>query len=133
MTLTHREILTRYKKIAVVGISPNPNRPSHYVSEYMIRQGYEVSGVNPGQTEVLGRPCYASLKQVPGELEIVNVFRASEYLAEIVQESIELKAKALWIQLGIHDRVAEELARKAGLAVVTDHCIMVEHRAMSGN
>lgn len=124
------EILNKYSKIAVLGMSPNPDRPSHYVSEHMINSGYEVVGVNPGQTEILGQKIYGTLSEVPGPLEIVNVFRASVYLREIVEEAISLKPKVLWIQLGISDPDAEALAEKAGIEVVREKCIMVEHQNM---
>ena len=121
------DVLRRYKKIAILGISPNADRPSHYVSEHMIENGYEVTGVNPGQTEVLGRPCYPALKDVPGPLEIVAIFRASEYLVEIVREAIPLAPKVLWIQLGIEDPDAELAAERAGIVVIHRRCMMVEH------
>lgn len=124
------EILKKYRKLAVVGISPNEDRPSHYVTEYMMEQGYEVAGVNPGQTEVLGRPCYKSLKDVPGPLEIVNVFRSSEHVAGLVKELIPLRPKVLWLQVGIRDEAAEQAARDAGIEVVAGKCIMVEHRQL---
>lgn len=122
-----KEILTKYKKIAVVGLSPDPMRPSHSVTNYMIRHGYEIVGVRPGDKEILGRPCYASLKEVPGPLEIVNVFRAPEHVPAIVDEAIALKAKVLWLQEGVVHPQAEEKARKAGLVVVSDRCILKEH------
>lgn len=124
------EILSRYRKIAALGISPNESRPSHYVSEYMIRHGYEITGVNPGQSQVLDRPCYPSLTDVPGAQEIVAVFRASEYLDAVVDECLALapKPKVLWIQLGIEDEAAEQKAEAGGMIVVRRHCLMVEHR-----
>lgn len=130
--MTIPEILSRYKKITVVGISPNPDRPSYYVSKYMMEEGYEIFGVNPGQKEVIGRPCYPKLSDVPDELEIVAVFRASEYLSEIVDEILRLpkKPKVLWIQLGIQDQSAEERASHAGIAVIARYCLMVEHQAL---
>lgn len=124
------EILRAYRKIAVLGISPNPDRPSHYVSAHMIRHGYEIAGVNPGRSEVLDRPCYPALRDVPGSLEIVAVFRASEYLAEIVREAIPLRPKVLWIQLGIEDADAEAEAEKAGIVVVRRRCLMVEQERL---
>ncbi len=122
------EILRRYKNIAVLGISPKPDRASHYVSEYMLKHGFSITGVNPGQNEVLGRPCYPKLADVPGPIEIVAVFRASEYLSEVVDEAIAANAKVLWIQLNIEDHEAEERAEAAGLVVVRRRCLMVEHQ-----
>ena len=125
------DVLRRYRKIAVLGISPNPDRPSYYVSEHMLGRGYEVVGVNPAQTDVLGRPCYPSLAEVPGPLEIVAVFRASEHLAGIVKEAIALAPKVLWIQLGIEDAEAEREAERAGIVVVRRQCLMVEEERLS--
>lgn len=122
------KILKTFKKIAVVGLSPDSNRPSYGVTRYMISQGYDVVGVRPGSKEILGRPCYESLDKVPGPLEIVNVFRAREFVPAIVDEAIRLKAKALWLQQGVYDDAAEEKARKAGLLVVSDRCILIEHQ-----
>ncbi len=122
------DILKSFRKIAVVGISPNTDRPSHYVSKYMLEQGYEITGVNPGHDQILGRPCYPSIKDVAAPLEIVNVFRASSFVPRLVEELLPLKPKVLWLQLGIHDQDAEEKARKAGILVVTDRCLMVEHQ-----
>jgi predicted CoA-binding protein len=123
-----REILGSFRKIAVLGLSPNEDRPSHYVSEYMKEQGYEITGVNPGHDRILGRPVYAKLSDVPGPLEIVAVFRSSEHLAKIVDEAIPLKPKVLWIQLGIEDAEAEAKAEKVGILVVRRRCLMVEHQ-----
>jgi predicted CoA-binding protein len=96
----------------------------------MIENGYDVVGVNPGQTEILDRPVYPRLSEVPGPLEIVAVFRASEYLAEVVDEAIARKPKVLWIQLGIHDPEAEAKAEKNGIEVVRQRCLMVEHQGL---
>ncbi len=123
------DILRRFRKIAVVGISPNPARPSHYVSAYMQDHGYELAGVNPGQSEILGMNVYPSLADVPGPLEIVAVFRNSEYLSEVADAAIEAGAKVLWIQLDIEDEAAEARAEDAGLIVVRRRCLMVEHQS----
>jgi predicted CoA-binding protein len=96
----------------------------------MIENGYEVVGVNPGQSEILGRPVYPKLADVPEPLEIVAVFRASEYLSEIVDEVVLRKPKVLWIQLGIHDPEAEMKAEKNGIEVVRQRCLMVEHQGL---
>lgn len=128
--MTPQDILKLYKKIAVIGFSPNAERPSYYVSEHMIEAGYDVVGVNPGQSEILGRPVYPRIGDVPRPLEIVAIFRASEYLADLVKEIIPLRPKVLWIQLGIHDADAEKAAEVAGIEVVRQRCMMVEHRAM---
>lgn len=96
----------------------------------MIENGYEIQGVNPGHEKILDRPCFATLSEVPGELEIVAIFRSSEFLKEIVDELIPLKPKVLWIQLGIENADAEKKAERAGILVVKQRCLMVEHRSI---
>lgn len=123
-----KDILQKYKKIAVVGLSPNEERPSNGVSKYMIRKGYEIVGVNPGQDSILDVPCYASVSDVPGTLEIVNVFRDSKAVPEIVEQAIQKGAKVLWLQEGVTHAEAEEKAAQAGMVVVSDHCILKLHR-----
>lgn len=127
-----RDILFRFEKIAVVGLSDSPDRPSYGVTSYMIDHGYQITGVRPGRTEILGRPCVGHLRDVPGPLEIVDVFRAPEYIPALVDELIPLKPKVLWLQLGITHPEAEEKARRAGIQVVSDRCILVEHRRLLG-
>ncbi len=125
---TALEILLRYRRIAVVGLSPNDSRPSYGVTEAMMGAGYEITGVRPGVKHILGRPCYPKLSDVPAPLELVNVFRAPEFVPEIVDEAIRLGAKAIWLQLGVGHAEAEAKAEAAGLLVVSERCIMVEHR-----
>lgn len=122
-----QEVLTRYKKIAVVGLSPDAARPSYGVTRYMIDHGYDVVGVRPGETQILGRPCYASLQDVPGELEIVDVFRSPEHLPKLVEEVIARKAKVLWLQEGVTHPAAEKRATEAGLIVISNRCILKDH------
>ena len=127
------DVLTRYRKIAVVGLSPNDSRPSYGVTEYMLGQGYEITGVRPGgHQRILDRPCFERIAQVPAPLEIVNVFRASEFIPQLVDELIPLKPKEIWLQLGISHPVAEAKARAAGIPVISDRCILVEHRRLLG-
>ncbi len=121
------QILSQYRRIAIVGLSPNPSRPSHGVALYLERHGYEITPVNPNASEILGHPCYPSLKQVPQPLEIVDIFRDPAAIPGIVDEAIECGAKAIWMQLGLADETAAQKAREAGLAVVMDRCIMIEH------
>jgi uncharacterized protein len=121
------EIVQQYRRIAVVGLSANPYRPSHFVSVYMAQHGYEITPVNPGQTEILGRKCYRSLKDVPQPLEIVNIFRDPSAVPAIVEEAIECAAKVIWMQLGVVHEAAAQRAREAGLIVVMDKCIKIEH------
>jgi uncharacterized protein len=115
--------------IAVVGLSDNPLRPSHGVSAYMQSQGYKIIPVNPQADEVLGEKAYASLLDVPESIDIVDIFRRSEFVPEIVDQAIQLKARAIWMQEGVVHQQAAEKARNAGLLVIMDSCILKEHRA----
>lgn len=122
------EILKRYRTIAVVGLSSNPMRPSHEVSEYMQRAGYRIIPVNPSETEVLGEKSYARLEDVPERVDVVNIFRRAEEVPPVVESAIRIGAPVVWMQLGIENEEAAEKARAAGLAVVVDACILIEHR-----
>jgi predicted CoA-binding protein len=125
-------ILERYKRIAIVGLSSNPFRPSHFAALYLIAEGYDVVGVNPNETEVLGRPCYASLRDVPPPVEIVDIFREASAVPAIVEDAIAAGANVIWMQLGIIHEEAAERARKAGLEVVMDRCVKIEHARFFG-
>jgi predicted CoA-binding protein len=127
-----KEILEAYKNIAVVGLSSQTWRPSYSVSRYMQNVGYRIVPVNPNEIEVLGEKAYASLDDVPGPIEIVDIFRRPEFVPEIVEAAIRRKARVIWMQLGVANEVAAERARAAGLEVVMDRCILVEHRAELG-
>jgi predicted CoA-binding protein len=122
------EILKKYKTIAVVGLSSNPGRPSYGVTDYMQSAGYRIIPVNPNETEVLGEKSYARLEDVPEKIEIVDVFRRAENVPPVVESAIRVGAKVVWMQLGIEHSAAAERARAAGLVVVEDACILVEHR-----
>ncbi len=123
------ELLKRAKTIAVVGLSSNPFRPSHGVSAYMQTHGYRIIPVNPNIEECLGEKAYASLPDVPDGIDIVDIFRRPEFVEEIVDQAIQLKVPAIWMQEDvIHERAAEK-ARTAGIFVVMDLCILKEHRA----
>jgi len=122
------ELLKNYKTIAVVGLSSHPMRPSHGVTEYMQGAGYRIIPVNPNETEVLGEKSYARLEDVPEKIDIVNVFRRAEEVPPVVESAIRIGAKAVWMQLGIEHEEAAEKARAAGLVVIEDACILVEHR-----
>jgi predicted CoA-binding protein len=122
------DILTRYKTIAVVGLSSNPARPSYGVTEYMQSSGYHIIPVNPNETDVLGEPSYARLEDVPQKVEIVNVFRRPEEVFPVVDAAIRVGAKVVWMQLGIANEAAARKAQAAGLTVVMDACILVEHK-----
>jgi len=122
------ELLRRARSIAVVGLSNNPLRPSHGVSAYMQSQGYRIIPVNPQIESCLGEKAYASLVEVPEKIDLVNIFRRPECVEEIVDQAIQLKVPAIWMQEDvIHERAAEK-ARKAGIFVVMDRCILKEHR-----
>jgi len=124
-------LLRESKVIAVVGLSPNPERPSYLVAGYLKEKGYAIVPVNPGCAEILGAKCYPSLSTVPGPVDIVDIFRASEYVGPIVEEAIGKKARAVWMQLGVVNEKAAARAAAAGLTVVMDKCIMQEHGKLS--
>jgi len=120
-------ILKNSKTIAVVGASPKPWRDSGSIGQYLIHKGYEVFPVNPKYEEVLGKKCYPDLKSVPKEIDIVDIFRNPDEVEQIIDEAIAVKAKTVWMQLGVVNEKASSKAEKAGLQVVMDHCIAVEH------
>ena len=123
------DLLRHSKTIAVVGLSSNPMRPSHGVSAYMQSHGYRIIPVNPNVDECLGEKSYPSLLDVPEKIDIVDIFRRSEFVEEVVDQAMQLKVPAIWMQEDvIHERAAEK-ARKAGVFVVMDRCILKEHRA----
>jgi predicted CoA-binding protein len=122
------ELLKKYKTIAVVGLSANPMRPSFGVTEYMQEAGYRIIPVNPNEREVLGEKSYARLEDVPEKIEIVNVFRRAEEVLPVVESAIRIGARVVWMQSGIENEEAAEKARAAGLAVVEDACILIEHK-----
>ncbi len=122
------EILKQYKTMAVVGLSLNPARASYEVTEYMQRAGYRIIPVNPNEKEVLGEKSYARLEDVPERIEIVDVFRRAEDVLPVVESAIRVGACVVWMQLGIENAEAAERGRAAGLVVVENACILVEHR-----
>ena len=124
--MTTKEILEKYKRIAVVGLSSNAGRASYGVSRFMQTVGYEITPVNPNEMEVLGHKAYATLDEVPDPLEIVNIFRRSEYVLEVVDAAIRLGAKVIWMQEGVIHEEAARRARAAGIEVVMDRCILKE-------
>jgi predicted CoA-binding protein len=124
-----REILQRSKAIAVVGLSNSPLRPSHGVSAYMQTHGYKIIPVNPDIRGALGEKSYPSLMDVPDKIDMVNIFRRPEFVEEIVDQAIQLKIPAVWMQEGVINEKAAEKARKAGMFVAMDLCILKEHRA----
>ena len=121
-------ILQSCRTIAVVGLSSRRWRPSYGVSEYMQRAGYRVIPVNPAEQAVLGETSHPRLEDVPEQVDLVNVFRRSEYAGPIVESAIAIGAQAVWLQEGVEDEAAAQRARAAGLMVVMDRCILKEHR-----
>jgi len=120
-------ILREYKRIAVVGMSPKEERPSNFVAMYMAHHGYEITPVNPGHSQIAGLKCYRSLREVPQPVEIVDVFRDSSAVPGVVEDAIEVGAKVLWLQVGVVHAEAAQRAKDAGLIVVMDRCIKVDH------
>ena len=120
-------ILRAARTIAVVGLSPNPARPSYGVARYLKSVGYRIVPVHPGIEEILGEPTYPSLEAIPGRVDIVNVFRRCEFVPEVVDSAIRIGARAVWLQEGVTSAEAEQRARDAGLIVASDLCILKEH------
>ncbi len=122
-----KQIFSLCKTIAVVGLSDNPSRPSHGVARYLQQQGFRVIPVNPKLSEVLGEKCYASLRDVPIKIDMVDGFRRSEEMLPIAQDAVAIGAKCLWMQIGVVNEAAASIARHAGLRVVMDRCTKIEH------
>jgi predicted CoA-binding protein len=121
-------ILKAYKTIAVVGLSSNPSRPSHGVASYLQEVGYRIIPVNPNEREVLGAKSYGRVEDVPEKIEIVDIFRRAEDVPPVVDGAIRAGAKVVWMQLDIVNDAAAEKARAAGLTVVMDACMLIEHK-----
>ncbi len=122
-----KSILQGAQSIAVVGLSPKRERPSNLVARYLLEAGYTVIPVNPGQDEILGLPCHADLGKIDQKVDVVDIFRKSEDILPIVKGAIAIGAKTVWMQQGIVNREAAELAQKSGLHVIMDRCIKVDH------
>ncbi len=125
-------ILERYRRIAMVGLSSNPFRPSHFAALYLLSQGYDVIPVNPRETEVLGRRSYPSVTLAPAPVEVVDIFREPAAVPSIVEEAIAVGAKVVWMQLGVIHEEAARRAREAGIEVVMDRCMKIEHARFFG-
>ena len=119
--------MLRAKRVAVVGLSDDPDKPSHGIAGYLMSHGYEVIPVNPTHDHVLGLKCYATLADVPGEIDLVNVFRRPQFCADVTRDAIAKGAKGVWLQAGIRNEEARKLAEQAKIDFVQDRCIMVEH------
>ena len=125
-----REILKDARTIALVGASADPSRDSNLIGQFLIKQGYEVIPVNPRYPEVFGKKCFPTVAGIGKQIDIVDVFRRSEFLGETARDAVDAKAQVLWMQLGIENEGAARIAADAGLRVVMNRCIMVEHRRL---
>lgn len=128
---TAQKILEQSKVIAVVGLSPKPHRDSHEVAKYLQEQGYRIVPVNPRADTILGEKVYPDLASIPEQVDVVDIFRKAEDVPPIVDEAIDIGVKAVWMQLGIVNEEAALKARTAGLGVVMDRCMLVEHRNLA--
>ena len=122
------DILKRYKTVAVIGMSKNPEKDAYRIPEYLMKNGYQIIPVNPSAEEILGQKSYKRLADVPDEIDIVDVFRPSEDIPNYVQDVIQKKPKVFWEQLGIHNPEAEEKIASVGIKVVYDRCMLQEHQ-----
>jgi uncharacterized protein len=127
-----RDLLHRATTVAIVGLSDKKERASNFVGSYLKSEGYTIIPVNPLKQEILGERSYPDLKSIPVTVDIVDIFRRPDEIMQVVQEAIDIKAKAIWMQLGIVNRDAAELARKHGLLVIMDRCMKMEHGRYSG-
>ncbi|MFB5604666.1 MAG: CoA-binding protein [Nitrosarchaeum sp.] len=124
-----REILS-LKHVAVIGMSKNDDKAAHYVPKYLSENGFDIIPVNPTTNEILGKKCYSSISEVDAPVDIVDVFRPSELVLSVVEEAIKKNPKVIWLQEGIHNPQAEELARKKGIKVVFNRCMLAEHQRL---
>lgn len=129
---TLRRILQDTRVIAMVGLSANWYRPSYFAAKYMLDHGYQVIPVNPSYGEVLGQKCYATLRDIPHKIDMVDCFRKSEEMPQIADEAITIGARVLWMQIGVINDSAAAKARKAGLEVVMDRCVKIEYARLFG-
>lgn len=125
-----RKILS-LNRIAVIGMSKNSSKAAHYVPKYLLDHGYDITPVNPTTDEILGKKCYSSISEIPEDVDVVDVFRPSDQVLSVVQEAIKKKPKVIWLQEGIHNLEAEELARQSGIQIVFNRCMLAEHQRLS--
>ena len=125
------KILSEYRNVAVVGLSPNPERPSYGVANYLAEHGYNIIPVNPNAPQILGKTSYPNLSSIPETVEVVDIFRRAEEVIPIVEEAIKIGAKAVWMQEGVMNEEAAAKARDAGLLVVMDKCMFKEHQRLT--
>ena len=126
------QILNDSKKIAIVGLSPKESRDSNRVARYLIKEGYDVIPVNPGQKEILGKTCYKSIGDIPFQVDIADLFLNSKRVPPVVDQAIEKGIRVIWMQLGVVHNEAAEKARESGIKVIMNKCIKIEHRKMKG-
>jgi len=124
-----RDILS-LKKVVVIGMSKNSSKAAHFVPKYLSDNGYDITPVNPTTDEILGKKCYNSVSEIDEEIEIVDIFRPSDQVLPFVQEAIKKKPKVIWLQEGIHNSKAEELAKKEGIKVIFNRCMLAEHQRL---
>ena len=129
---TDKEIkdIFAFKKIAVIGMSRHSNKAAHFVPKYLSEQGYDIIPINPMAEEILGKKSYPDILSVDSQIDIVDVFRPSEQVLPVIQKAIKIKPKVIWLQEGIHNLEAEELARKHGIKVVYNRCMLAEHQRL---
>jgi len=118
------------KNVAVIGMSKNQEKAAHFVPKYLSQNGYNIIPVNPTANKILEKKCYPSVEDVPEQIDIVDVFRPSDQVLPVVQQAIKKKPKVIWLQQGIHNAEAEELARKEGIKVVFNRCMLAEHQRL---
>jgi len=125
-----RDILS-LNKVVVVGMSKNSSKAAHYVPKYLSDNGYDITPVNPTADQILGKKCYSSISEIDEEIDIVDIFRPSDHVLPVIQEAIKKKPKVIWLQEGIHNSEAEDLAKKAGIKVIFNRCMLAEHQRLS--
>ena len=124
------EQILSFKKIAVIGMSKNPSKAAHYVPKYLSENGYDIVPVNPTTNEILNKKCYPSISEISEQIDVVEIFRPSDQVFPFVQKAIEKRPKVIWLQEGIHNSKAEDLARKEGIDVVFNRCMLAEHQRL---
>lgn len=128
---TVEQILRESKTVAVVGLSPHPDRDSHEVARYLQRRGYRIIPVNPGVDEILGESCYPDLLSIPGSVDVVDIFRQPGHVPSVVEQAVQKGVSAVWMQLGILNEEAAQKALEHGIDVVMDKCMFIEHKALT--
>ena len=124
-----KKILQETKTIAIVGASDKPERDSYKIMLFLLDHGYTVIPVNPAYNEILGKKCYPNLRAIPESIDVVDIFRKSEDVLPVIQDAVDIKAKTVWMQLGVVNEQAAQLAQQAGLNVIMDHCIKIEYQS----